>query len=172
MNKKIIAVALVLLTFVVVFTACKSEPDYKVDYTVTLENGDVVDVYEDENGENFVTNVEGDKIPLTSDENGFMDSIEDLITETTTKKSDKNDKDKTSTTSTTAPNKDNEKDEPSSTDKNEPSSTDKNEPSSTEKDEPTSANKPTETTTKGSVEIGSDTNKGGSIDWDDIVAVP
>lgn len=165
MNKKIIAVAIMLLAVVVVFAACKKEPDYKVDYTVTLENGDVVDVYEDENGENFVTNVDGDKIPVTSDPDGFMDKIEDLITETTTKKSDKNDKDKNSTTSTTAPNKDNEKDEPSSTEKDEPSSTDKNESSSTQK--------PEESTSKQSgVEIGNDTNKGGSIDWDDIIAVP
>lgn len=159
MNKKIIAVAVMLLAVVVVFAACKKDDDYKVDYTVTLENGDVVDVYEDENGENFVTNVEGDKIPVTSDPDGFMDKIDDLITETTTKKSDKNDKeDKSSTTtSTTAPNKDDEKDEPSST----------------EKDEPSSTQQPEESTSKQSgVEIGNDTNKGGSIDWDDIVAVP
>ena len=119
---------------------------------------DIVEVYEDEDGENFVTNVDGDKIPVTSDPDGFYDSIADLITETTTKKSDNNDKN--STTSTTAPNKDNEKDEPSSNDKEEPSSNDKEEPSSTNKEEPTS-----ETTT---VAIG---NSGGgdSISWEDIV---
>lgn len=173
MNKKIIAVALVLLAFVIVFTACKKEPEYKVDHTVKLDNGDIVEVYEDEDGENFVTNVDGDKIPVTTDKDGFFDNIEDLITETTTKKSDKNDKDKNSTTSTTAPNKDDGKDEPSSTNKNEPSSTNKNEPSSTEKNEPSSTQKPEESTSKqSSVEIGNDKNQGGSIDWDDIVAVP
>ena len=168
MNKKIIAVAMLLLAVVVVFAACKKEPDYKVDHTVKLENGDVVEVYEDEDGENFVTNVEGDKIPVTTDKDGFMDRIEDLITETTTKKSDKSDKeDKSSTTtSTTAPNKDNEKDEPASNEKDEPSSNEKDEPSSSEKNEEPSSSE------SSGVEIGSDTNKGGSIDWDDIVAVP
>ncbi len=166
MSKKIIAVAVMLLALVVVFTACKKEPEYKVDHTVKLDNGDIVEVYEDEDGEQFVTNVDGDKIPVTSDPDGFMDKIEDLITETTTKKADKNDKeDKNSTTTTTAPNKDNGKDEPSSDAKDEPSSTEKDEPSSTEK--------PEESTSKQSgVEIGNDKNQGGSIDWDDIVAVP
>lgn len=166
MNKKIIAVAMLLLAVVVVFAACKKEPDYKVDHTVKLENGDIVEIYEDEDGENFVTNVEGDKIPVTTDKDGFMDRIEDLITETTTKKSDKNDKeDKNSTTTSTTAPADN-KEEPFSTEKEEPSSTEKEEPSSSEKNEEPSSSE------SSGVEIGSDTNKGGSIDWDDIVAVP
>ena len=185
MNKKIIAVALVLLTFVVVFTACKSEPDYKVDYTVTLENGDVVDVYEDENGENFVTNVDGDKIPVTSDPDGFMDKIEDLITETTTKKSDKNDKNEQTPNDKNeqTPNDKNEqtpndKDEQTPNDKNEQTPNDKNEQTPNDKDEQTPNDKDEQTPNdeeppkQSGVEIGSDTNKGGSIDWDDIVAVP
>lgn len=161
MNKKIIAIAIMLLAVVVVFAACKKDDDYKVDHTVKLENGDIVEVYEDEDGEQFVTNVDGDKIPVTTDKDGFFDNIEDLITETTTKKSDKTteaDKSSTTTTEKPADDKDEEKDKPSTSNKND-------EPSSTEKKEdPTSA-------TSG-IEIGDDANKGGSIDWDDIVAVP
>lgn len=170
MNKKIIAVAMLLLAVVVVFAACKKDDDYKVDHTVTLENGDIVEIYEDEDGENFVTNLEGDKIPVTSDPDGFYDSIADLITETTTKKSDKNDKDdkNSTTTSTTAPNKDNDKEEPSSNDKDEPSTNDKEEPSSNDKEEPSSTNKEEPTSETTTVAIG---NSGGgdSISWEDIV---
>lgn len=165
MNKKIIAIAVLLLAVVVVFAACKKEPEYNVDYTVTLENGDVVEVYEDEAGENFVTNVDGDEIPVTTDEEGFFDNIEDLITETTTKKSDKTDDDKsTSSSSKPEENKGEDKEEPSS-------SEEKEEPSSSEeKDEPSSSEE--SSSESSGVEIGDNVNQGGSIDWDDIVAVP
>lgn len=160
MNKKIIAVAVLLLSVVVVFAACKKNTEYKVAYTVTLENGDVVEVYEEENGEKFVTNVDGDKIPVTTDADGFYDSIEALITETT-KPADKNNaSDKNNTSSTPADNKD----KPSSNNDKEPVSSDnKNESSSSKEDTSSEAS---------SIQIGSDKNQGGSIDWNDIVAVP
>ena len=165
MNKKIILVAVLLLAIVVTFAACKDrEDDYKVDHTVTLENGDVVDVYEDEEGEQFVTNVDGDKIPVTSDVDGFYDNVEDLITETTTKKSEnkteKDEKDSSTTTTT-------KKDESTS-------SADKEEPTSKVEDDTTSTTekveeKPTEeqSTESQSISIG---NSGGSdsISWEDI----
>lgn len=176
MNKKIITIAIMLLVVVVIFAACKKEDDYKVDHTVKLDNGDIVEVYEDEDGEQFVTNVDGDKIPVTTDKDGFYDSIEDLITETTTKKADKTEGDKSSSTSKPVQDKDEEKDEPSSSNKNDkPSTSNKDdEPSTSNKnDEPSTSNKNEDSTSaSSSVEIGSDTNKVGSIDWDDIVAVP
>ncbi len=166
MNKKIILVAVLLLAIVVTFAACKDrEDDYKVDHTVTLANGDVIDVYEDEDGENFVTNVDGDKIPVTTDVDGFYDNIEDLITETTTKKSEnKNEKDSSTTTTTKKDEStsSNEKEEPSSKVDDTTSTTDKTEEKPT--DEQTSA--------PSGVEIGNDGNKGGSIAWDDIVEIP
>lgn len=163
MNKKLIAIAVLLLAVVVVFAACKKDEDYKVDFTVELDNGEIIEVYEDEDGENFVTNVDGDEIPVTTDVDGFYDDIENLITETTTKKADKTE-DKSSTTSTTKP--DTSKDEPSS-------SEEKEEPSSSEeKDEPTSSNKEEPSSESNGVEIGDDKNKGTVIDWNDIVAAP
>lgn len=163
MNKRIIVVSVLLLVLVVVFSACKKDTEYKVDYTVTLENGDVVEVYEDENGENFVTNADGDKIPVTSDADGFYDSIEDLITETT-KSADKNDgSDKNNTSSKPADDKGGVKDEPSSNDKEPVSGGNSSEPSSSKEETSSEAS---------SVQIGSDKNQDAVIDWNDIVAVP
>ena len=98
MTKKIILAVVLLLAVTVLFAACKKE-EYKVSHTVPV-GSTVVDVYEDKDGNEYVTNVDGDMIPVTTDAEGFFDSIEDLITETTTKKN-KNDKTTTTTTTTT-----------------------------------------------------------------------
>lgn len=105
MSKKIIAVAVLMLTIVVVLAACKKD-DYEVSYTVPGENGEIIEVYKDKDGNEFVTNASGEKIPVTTDENGFYDDLTSLITQTT-----KTDKDNTttsnSTTTTTKADKDN-----------------------------------------------------------------
>ena len=100
MSKKIIAVAILMLAIVVIFAACKKD-DYEVSYTIPGENGAVIEVYKDEKGNEFVTNANGDKIPVTTDKDGFYDDITALITQTTTKE------DKNNTTTTTKADKDN-----------------------------------------------------------------
>ena len=89
MTKKIIAVSLLMLAVVVLFAACKKD-DYEVSFTVPVEDGEIITVYKDEDGEEFVTNVDGDKIPVTTDKDGFYDDITALVTQTTTKPSDDN----------------------------------------------------------------------------------
>lgn len=97
MNKKIFVVSAIILALTVVLTACKGK-DYKptdekpenTDKVVgtvpyTDEQGSEIDitVYEDETGEKYVTNIQGDKIPMTTDSNGFSDDVGSLITQTT-----------------------------------------------------------------------------------------
>lgn len=113
MNKKIILTAVLLLAVVVVFAACGKD-DYEVSYTVPGTNGEVIEVYKDNEGNEFVTNADGDKIPVTTDKDGFYDDITSLITQTTTTKSNKENNTttttaptSTTTTTTTAPDKDN-----------------------------------------------------------------
>ena len=129
MSKKIIAASLLMLAIVVLFAACKKD-DYEVSFTVPMEDGEVITVYKDDEGNEFVTNVEGDKIPVTTDKDGFYDDITSLVTETTTKKQDntttsttKADKDNT-TTSTTKTDKDNTTTKPTETTTNKPISID------------------------------------------------
>lgn len=97
MTKKIIAAALLVLAVTVLFAACKKEK-YEVSHTIPVGTT-TVDVYTDGEGNEYVTNVDGDMIPMTTDKDGFYDDVEDLFTETTTKKK-KNDKTTTTTTTT------------------------------------------------------------------------
>lgn len=132
MSKKIIAIVVLMLALVFVFAACKKE-EYKVSHTVPVENGEVIEVYEDEDGNEFVTNMDGDKIPVTTGADGSMDNVEDLVTETTTKKSGTT----TTTTTTTT--------EPPTSDSGD-----------SEKPTSTTTTTTTETTTRGQLEIGTD----------------
>ena len=146
MSKKIIAVSLLMLAIVVLFAACKKD-DYEVSFTVPMEDGEVITVYQDDDGNEFVTNVDGDKIPVTTDKDGFYDDITSLVTQTTTTttKADKDntttkaDKDNT-TTSTTKPADD---------------------------DTTTTTKKPDETTTN-KITIDSSGGKQDSISWQEI----
>lgn len=156
MNKKIIAIIALMLTLVFVFAACKKE-EYKVSYTVPVEDGEVIEVYEDEDGSEFVTNMDGDKIPVTTGKDGSLDDVRDLVTATTSP-----------TTTEKSPASTNATGNSNGT-TNPPSST--NAPSSTET---TTTTTTTETTTKGKIEIGadsaadSDTIKEDSISIDEI----
>lgn len=143
MSKKIIAASLLMLAIVVLFAACKKE-DYEVSFTVPMEDGEVITVYKDDEGNEFVTNVEGDKIPVTTDKDGFYDDITSLVTETTTKKQDN------TTTSTTKADKDNTT------------------TSTTKADKDNTTTKPTETTTNKPISIDDTTKKQDSISWQEI----
>lgn len=137
MSKKIIAVSLLMLAVIVLFAACKKD-DYEVSFTVPVEDGEVITVYKDEDGEEFVTNVDGDKIPVTTDKDGFYDDITSLVTQTTTTTT-KADKDN-STTSTTKADKDNT----------------------------TTTTEPDETTTRKPITIDGTGGKQDSISWQEI----
>lgn len=92
MNKKILLISAVILTLTVVLTACKGKnkvPDKidntdKVVQTVPVTNKDGttinVEIFEDSSGDKYITNVDGDKIPLTTDNDGFNDDIGYLVT--------------------------------------------------------------------------------------------
>ena len=149
MSKKIIAVSVLMLAIVVLFAACKKD-DYEVSFTVPMEDGEVITVYQDDEGNEFVTNVDGDKIPVTTDKDGFYDDITSLVTQTTTTttKADKNN----STTSTTKADKDN-------------TTTSTTKPA--DDDTTTTTKKPVETTTK-KITIDSGSGKQDSISWQDI----
>ena len=149
MSKKIIAVSVLMLAIVVLFAACKKD-DYEVSFTVPMEDGEVITVYQDDEGNEFVTNVDGDKIPVTTDKDGFYDGITSLVTQTTTTttKADKNN----STTSTTKADKDN-------------TTTTTTKPA--DDDTTTTTKKPVETTTK-KITIDSGSGKQDSISWQDI----
>lgn len=157
MNKKIIAMVILMLTLVFVFAACKKD-EYKVSYTVPVEDGEVIEVYEDEDGNEFVTNMDGDKIPVTTGKDGSLDDVKDLVTATT------------SPTTTAKPEASTNGTSGSTGTTNTPSSTN---PSSTT--ETTTKAPTTETTTRVKLEIGtdsaadSDTIKEDSISIDEIL---
>ena len=147
MSNKIIVAALLLVAVAVVFSACKKD-DYEVSFTVPVEDGEPITVFKDNEGNEFVTNVDGDKIPVTTDKDGFYDDITSLVTETTTKKQD-------NTTTTTKPNKDNTTTTTTSPNKDNTTTT------KPDKDNTT-------TTTGAPVQIGGEGHQ-DSVDWKDIV---
>ena len=157
MSKKIIVAALLVLAVTVLFAACKKD-EYVLSHTVPAETG-AINVFEDKDGNEFVTNTDGDLIPVTTDKDGFLDDVEDLITATTdpSKKPSKKPvinenstapKSSTTTTTTTSPS----------------STTTTTEPSSADDDTST-----TETTTESTTKKKPVIVNGDSIDWNDIV---
>ena len=141
MNKKYVAVALVMLLIVSVFAACKKDGS-KSNEDVNGTNS--TEISTDENGELYVTNVDGDRIPVTTDEDGFYDDIKNLYTQTTTKKDAQN--------------------SASGTTESQESSTNSTTSTTAKQDDST-----TSTTASSGISIGN-SNKGGSIKWDDIPA--
>ena len=155
MSKKIIAVALLVLAVTVLFAACKKE-EYEVSHTIQVGTT-TVDVYQDSEGNEFVTNVDGDMIPMTTDAEGFYENIEDLFTETTTKKN-KNDK---TTTTTTKPST-------TTTTTTEPASGETPSQNSTTTTTTTTTTNTTTTTEKVDIQVGSGNTKEDIIKWEDI----
>lgn len=78
MKKSIIAVALALVAMATLMTACKKNEDFKEKPNTDNK----VEYSTDENGDLFITNVNGEKIPVTTDKDGYAEMYEDLITKT------------------------------------------------------------------------------------------
>lgn len=156
MSKKILLASAIILILTVVLTACKGknydkteENTDKVVQTVTVIGKDggvtTVEVYEDTSGDKYITNVDGDKIPLTTDDQGFSDDIGYIVT---SKPSD----DKNSTSSSGTENSTGGDSTASST-----------QPSSSSPENSSSE----ESSTGGGIVIGSKVQQ-DSIQWEDI----
>lgn len=83
MNKKIIAVALLILMISVVFISCGKKRSWeKDDTTAAPSETTTIEYTTDESGEKFVTNINGELIPVTTGKDGSVEFYEDLITKT------------------------------------------------------------------------------------------
>ena len=82
MNKKIIAVALLILMISVVFISCGKKRSWEKDDTAAPSETTSIEYTTDESGEKFVTNINGELIPVTTGKDGSVEFYEDLITKT------------------------------------------------------------------------------------------
>ena len=83
MNKKIIAVALLILMISVVFISCGKKRSWEKDDTTSAPSETTsIEYTTNESGEKFVTNINGELIPLTTGKDGSVEFYEDLITKT------------------------------------------------------------------------------------------
>ena len=83
MNKKIIAVALLILMISVVFISCGKKRSWEKDDTTAAPSETTsIEYTTDESGEKFVTNINGELIPVTTGKDGSVEFFEDLITKT------------------------------------------------------------------------------------------
>lgn len=83
MNKKIIAVALLILMISVVFISCGKKRSWEKDDTTSAPSETTsIEYTTNESGEKFVTNINGELIPVTTGKDGSVEFYEDLITKT------------------------------------------------------------------------------------------
>lgn len=83
MNKKIIAVALLILMISVVFISCGKKRSWEKDDTTAAPSETTsIEYTTDESGEKFVTNINGELIPVTTGKDGSVEFYEDIITKT------------------------------------------------------------------------------------------
>lgn len=83
MNKKIIAVALLILMISVVFISCGKKRSWEKDDTTAAPSETTsIEYTTDESGEKFVTNINGELIPVTTGKDGSVEFYDDLITKT------------------------------------------------------------------------------------------
>lgn len=83
MNKKIIAVALLILMISAVFISCGKKRSWEKDDTTAAPSETTsIEYTTDESGEKFVTNINGELIPVTTGKDGSVEFYEDLITKT------------------------------------------------------------------------------------------
>lgn len=83
MNKKIIVVALLILMISVVFISCGKKRDWEKDDTTAAPSETTsIEYTTDESGEKFVTNINGELIPVTTGKDGSVEFYDDLITKT------------------------------------------------------------------------------------------
>lgn len=81
MNKKIIAVALLILMISVVFISCGKKRSWEKDDTTAAPSETTsIEYTTDESGEKFVTNINGELIPVTTGKDGSVEFYDDLIT--------------------------------------------------------------------------------------------
>ena len=83
MKKKIIAVALLILMISVVFISCGKKRSWEKDDTTAAPSETTsIEYTTDESGEKFVTNINGELIPVTTGKDGSVEFYDDLITKT------------------------------------------------------------------------------------------
>ena len=83
MNKKIIAVALLILMISVVFISCGKKRSWEKDDTTAAPSETTsIEYTTDESGEKFITNIHGELIPVTTGKDGSVEFYDDLITKT------------------------------------------------------------------------------------------
>lgn len=83
MNKKIIAVALLILMISVVFISCGKKRSWEKDDTTAAPSETTsIEYTTNELGEKFVTNINGELIPVTTGKDGSVEFYDDLITKT------------------------------------------------------------------------------------------
>ena len=83
MNKKSIAVALLILMISMVFISCGKKRSWEKDDTTAAPSETTsIEYTTDESGEKFVTNINGELIPVTTGKDGSVEFYEDLITKT------------------------------------------------------------------------------------------
>lgn len=78
MNKKIIIVSVLLIAAVLLFASCNKDKDSKTD-NKTEKN---TEISTEKNGDMYVTNKNGEHIPVTTSADGSIELIDDLITKT------------------------------------------------------------------------------------------
>lgn len=77
MKKRVFIISAALVLTAVMLSSCGK--DGKIDENSTTAP---VEYSTEENGDLYVTNVNGEHIPVTTDKNGMVDMYEDLITKT------------------------------------------------------------------------------------------
>ena len=83
MNKKLIAASLLILMIAVVFISFGKKRDWEKDGTAASQSETTsIEYTTDEFGEKFVTNINGELIPVTTGKDGSVEFYEDLITKT------------------------------------------------------------------------------------------
>lgn len=83
MDKKIVAVALLILMISVVFISCGKKRSWEKDDTTSAPSETTsIEYTTNESGEKFVTNINGELIPVTTGKDGSVEFYEDLITKT------------------------------------------------------------------------------------------
>lgn len=79
MKKTIIAIAVIIVIVCVMLCACGTK---KGEDETTTTSAAEIEVLTEENGEKYVTNKEGEHIPVTTSLDGAVDLYDDLVTKT------------------------------------------------------------------------------------------
>lgn len=77
MNKKIILASVLLILAVLVFASCGKKAKEEIETTAPSKS---IEISTDADGNRFVTNSSGTVIPVTTDKDGNVELLEDLLT--------------------------------------------------------------------------------------------